>query len=86
MATLEGVATVVEDQVRLVGSEVTTAAIGLAVLDQLRALDDVSYLRFASVYKNFDAAGDFHREIAMLEKSAVGADPSRQPDRPGQAG
>jgi transcriptional repressor NrdR len=54
------------------GSEVTSAQIGLAVLDELRAVDDVAYLRFASVYKNFDAAGDFHREIELLGK--LGAD------------
>jgi transcriptional repressor NrdR len=41
------------------------------VLDQLRAVDEVAYLRFASVYKDFDAAADFHRELALLEKSAT---------------
>ena len=42
---------------------------GLAVLDQLRIVDEVAYLRFASVYKDFDAAADFRRELALLEKS-----------------
>ena len=59
---------VVEDNVRLSGNEVTSAAIGLAVLEQLRSLDEVAYLRFASVYKNFDAAADFQRELVLLEK------------------
>ncbi len=54
---------------RLLGSSVTSANIGLAVLDQLRIVDEVAYLRFASVYKDFDAAADFHRELALLEKS-----------------
>ena len=63
-------ATRVEDAVRLKGGEVSTALIGLTVLDELRAVDDVSYLRFASVYKNFDAAADFHRELELLEKQA----------------
>lgn len=67
---LEAMATRVEDVVRLRGSEVTSSDIGLAVLDELRAVDDVAYLRFASVYKNFGGAGDFHREIELLEKSA----------------
>ena len=40
---------------------------------QLRQLDEVAYLRFASVYKNFDAAADFHRELELLEKAAVRA-------------
>ena len=59
----------VEDSVRLSGSSVTSANIGVAVLDQLRGVDEVAYVRFASVYKNFDAASDFHRELELLEKS-----------------
>jgi transcriptional repressor NrdR len=54
----------------LLGGEVTTAQIGLAVLERLRCLDEVAYLRFASVYKDFDAAADFHREIELLSKMA----------------
>ncbi len=38
------------------------------MLDRLRALDEVAYLRFASVYKGFDGAADFHREIELLRK------------------
>ncbi len=68
---LEAIATAVEDSMRLLGSSVTSAAIGVAVLDQLRSLDEVAYLRFASVYKDFDAAADFHRELALLEKSVT---------------
>ena len=48
----------------------SSAQIGLAVLDHLRTIDEVAYLRFASVYKNFDAAADFHREIELLTKGA----------------
>jgi transcriptional repressor NrdR len=66
---LDNVAETIEDSVRLQGSEVTTAQIGLAVLDRLRTIDEVAYLRFASVYKNFDAAADFHREIELLSKA-----------------
>lgn len=69
---LEQMATRVEDVVRLNGNEVSTAVVGLTVLDELRAVDDVSYLRFASVYKHFDAAADFHRELELMEKSASG--------------
>jgi transcriptional repressor NrdR len=43
--------------------------VGHAVLAQLRDLDEVAYLRFASVYKNFDQAADFRRELALLEKN-----------------
>ena len=67
---LERMATRVEDVVRLSGSEVSTAVVGLTVLDELRLVDDVSYLRFASVYKHFDAAADFHRELELMEKTA----------------
>jgi transcriptional repressor NrdR len=41
--------------------------IGRLVLDQLRQLDEVAYLRFASVYKSFNAGRDFERELAELE-------------------
>ena len=58
----------VEDSLRACGSQVSSAQIGLAVLDELRLVDEVAYLRFASVYKNFDAAADFHREIELLSK------------------
>lgn len=69
---LEHVAESIEDAVRLGGSQVTTAQIGVAVLDRLRTIDEVAYLRFASVYKNFDAAADFHRELELLSKGAAG--------------
>lgn len=65
---IEQIAEAVEDAVRLKGSETTSAQIGLAVLEQLCDVDEVAYLRFASVYKNFDAAADFHREIELLSK------------------
>lgn len=41
--------------------------IGRLVLDRLRILDEVAYLRFASVYKSFQDAEDFGREVAALE-------------------
>lgn len=61
-------ATEIEDAIRLDGGEVTTSRVGLAVLDRLRLLDEVAYLRFASVYKNFDAADDFQSELELLSK------------------
>ncbi len=51
------------------GNDVTTSLIGHAVLDQLRRLDEVAYMRFASVYKNFDGAADFRRELALLKQT-----------------
>jgi transcriptional repressor NrdR len=60
----------VGDSLRACGSQVSSAQIGLAVLDELRLVDEVAYLRFASVYKHFDAAADFHREIELLTKQS----------------
>jgi transcriptional repressor NrdR len=63
----------VEDELRMAGGgEVTSSRIGLAVLERLRDMDEVTYIRFASVYKNFDGAEDFQREAALLDKSPVG--------------
>lgn len=58
----------VEDEVRQRGSEVSSQELGLAVLDRLRELDEVAYLRFASVYKSFEDAEDFEREAGLLLK------------------
>ena len=59
----------VEDAVRATGAaEVPAGEVGVAILGPLRELDEVAYLRFASVYKNFDAAGDFARELKLLQK------------------
>jgi transcriptional repressor NrdR len=67
---LEQIAGTVEDALRLQGSEVTSANIGIVVLEELRTVDEVAYLRFASVYKDFDAAADFHRELELMRKAA----------------
>ncbi|WP_327100213.1 transcriptional regulator NrdR [Nocardia vinacea] len=59
----------VEDAVRATGSpEVPSHEVGLAILGPLRDLDEVAYLRFASVYRSFTSADDFEREIADLRK------------------
>lgn len=70
-AAIEALAEDVEDEVRLDGPETTSSRIGLVVLEHLRRLDEVAYVRFASVYKDFDAAADFQREIALLAKQAA---------------
>ena len=64
----------VEDALRLDGAaEVPAHEVGLAILGPLRELDEVAYLRFASVYRAFESADDFEAEIAML-RGARGAD------------
>ena len=64
----------VEDTVRAAGSpEVASHEVGLAILGPLRELDEVAYLRFASVYRSFSSAEDFEREIeALRAHRAVG--------------
>jgi transcriptional repressor NrdR len=49
-------------------SEVPGAAIGECVMRELRELDDVAYVRFASVYRRFQEATDFVQEIKKLEE------------------
>ena len=57
----------VEDALRGGGyAEVPSHEVGLAILTPLRELDEVAYLRFASVYRAFESAGDFEAEIALL--------------------
>ena len=57
----------VEETIRARGAaEIPSQDVGLAILGPLRELDEVAYLRFASVYRSFDSLGDFEREIADL--------------------
>ncbi len=57
----------VEDTLRGSGyAEVPAHEVGMAILGPLRELDEVAYLRFASVYRQFSSADDFEAEIAML--------------------
>lgn len=57
----------VEEAIRATGiAEVPADEIGLAILGPLRELDEIAYLRFASVYKSFESLGDFEAEIALL--------------------
>lgn len=64
---IEALVARIERQVTEEGVEVTSEEIGRLVLGGLRELDEVAYLRFVSVYKEFAAAGDFEREMAALE-------------------
>jgi transcriptional repressor NrdR len=68
---LEALAASVEDHCRLEGGEVTSEAVGLAVLERLRDLDQVASVRFASVYKEFDDPSDFARELRLLTKETA---------------
>jgi transcriptional repressor NrdR len=66
---MEALAADVEELVRIEGPEVPSEVVGRAVLERLRTVDDVAYLRFASVYKGFEDAEDFEREVGLLTKA-----------------
>lgn len=71
----------VEETVRASGqAEVPSQEVGLAILGPLRALDEVAYLRFASVYRSFESAADFAAEIEAMRGHAErpGAPPGDQ--------
>jgi transcriptional repressor NrdR len=62
-------------------NEVTTETIGETVMSHLRELDDVAYVRFASVYRNFREAKDFEAALAELsgdDEDAKVAGPARK--------
>ena len=72
----------VEDAVRASGvAEIPSDEVGLAILGPLRELDEVAYLRFASVYNSFTSAADFEAAIAELRRSAA---PTPAPSRSDQ--
>jgi transcriptional repressor NrdR len=60
----------IETRVRKKGPAVASSVVGAAVLAQMQKTDEVGYLRYASVYKDFQAAGDFEREVGLLLEKA----------------
>lgn len=70
-AAVAAIALAVDEAVREFGRDVTSEEVGLVVLDQLRQVDDVAFIRFASVYKGFDNAADFAAELRELVKSTA---------------
>ena len=61
----------VEETIRQTGaSQVDANEIGLSILEPLRELDEVAYLRFASVYQGFEDLDDFEAAIAALRRTA----------------
>jgi transcriptional repressor NrdR len=69
----------VEEQIRATGAaEIEAHEIGLAILGPLRELDEVAYLRFASVYQGFESLEDFESAITVLraEREPTGVEPA----------
>jgi transcriptional repressor NrdR len=72
----------VEECIRQAGhAEIDAHEVGLAILGPLRELDEVAYLRFASVYQAFDSLEDFEAAITLLraERDATGVEPGDAP-------
>ncbi|MEJ5079564.1 MULTISPECIES: transcriptional regulator NrdR [unclassified Ochrobactrum] len=56
-------------------AEVTSDEIGRLAMDALKGVDDIAYIRFASVYRNFSKAVDFHNVIDELTVTEPASDP-----------
>ena len=73
---LAGLAQRVEEAIRATGAaQIDANEIGLAILEPLRELDEVAYLRFASVYQAFESLEDFDAAIALLRERRASAEP-----------
>jgi transcriptional repressor NrdR len=67
-------------KVRSLGDrEVSSRAIGELVMEELRHLDEVAYVRFASVYRQFEDVEAFHEEIQRLRSARPPAEAAAQP-------
>jgi transcriptional repressor NrdR len=64
---------------RMTGRPVTTRMVGERALRHLRDIDKVAYIRFASVYRQFDDIEEFQQELARLELAGVDPLPGEEP-------
>lgn len=79
---LQILAACVEETVRQSGAaEIPSHEVGLAILGPLRDLDEVAYLRFASVYRSFESLADFELEIDDLRSSHTSPQAQSSPKR-----
>ena len=70
-ATIATIVGELEEELRADSAEIGSDQVGMAVLEHLRGLDPVAYLRFASVYKGFEDLADFEREVVELQKTTA---------------
>ena len=69
-------------KVRSLGDrEVPSRVVGELVMEELRQLDEVAYVRFASVYRHFEDVEAFHDEIRRLRDQRAASPPAREPKR-----
>ncbi|WP_242336893.1 MULTISPECIES: transcriptional regulator NrdR [Anaeromyxobacter] len=79
---IEALVAGVERQVQELGErEIRTVAIGEAVMQRLRKLDEVAYVRFASVYRAFRDVGEFMTELEGLARREPGSKPGGEGTR-----
>ncbi|MER7012942.1 transcriptional regulator NrdR [Saccharopolyspora sp. NPDC000359] len=79
---LQQLAHQVEETVRSLGvAELPSHEVGLAILGPLRELDEVAYLRFASVYRAYSSVEDFEKEITDLRAARAAAQAGVESDR-----
>lgn len=72
----------VTHKVRTLGDrEVPARVVGEFVMDELRQIDEVAYVRFASVYRQFQDVEAFHDEIEKLRRQRTPSSPGRDPKR-----
>lgn len=72
----------INHKVRALGDrEVPARVVGELVMEELRQLDEVAYVRFASVYRHFEDVEAFHEEIRKLRDQREGRQPAREPKR-----
>ncbi|HEX4492647.1 MAG TPA: transcriptional regulator NrdR [Acidimicrobiia bacterium] len=72
--TVDTVGSEITESLRERGAEISSEELGMAVLERLRALDPVAYLRFASVYKGFEGLDDFERAVDELQRDLANRD------------
>jgi transcriptional repressor NrdR len=83
MAEIEHFIDQLERQLQETGyNEVRTSELGEKVSDFLRTTDDVAYVRFTSVYRQFKSLEDFDREIRQLDVNKGGKSDQLSPDKP----
>ena len=81
-AQVDEAASRIAHKVRALGDrEVPSRVIGELVMEELRQLDEVAYVRFASVYRHFEDVEAFHEEIRRLRDQRAGNPPAREPKR-----
>lgn len=71
--TIEKAVNDIEAELRSHGTEIPSRAIGELVMEKLKAIDKVAYIRFASVYRAFSDISAFEKEVKLLKRSHTAA-------------